>query len=64
MGLVQRIGVNLNKAVAKLNATGQAGPDLESSAASGPDLSCGSLPGKARVAFCEKCSISGCLRNP
>jgi hypothetical protein len=27
-GLVRRIGVNLNQAVARLNATGQPGPDL------------------------------------
>jgi hypothetical protein len=27
--LVRRAGVNLNQAVARLNATGQAGPDLE-----------------------------------
>jgi hypothetical protein len=27
-GLVRRAGTNLNQAVAKLNATGQAGPDL------------------------------------
>ena len=32
-GLVRRAGVNLNQAVAQLNATGQAGPDLEQAAA-------------------------------
>jgi hypothetical protein len=32
-GLVRRIGVNLNQAVARLNATGEPGPDLESAAA-------------------------------
>ena len=32
-GLVGKVGVNFNQAVAKLNATGQADPDLESSAA-------------------------------
>lgn len=32
-GLVRRIGVNLNQAVAKLNATGAPGPDLEPAAA-------------------------------
>ena len=32
-GQVRKVGVNLNQAVAKLNATGQPGPDLEPSAA-------------------------------
>ncbi len=32
-GLVRRIGVNLNQAVARLNAAGQPGPDLEPAAA-------------------------------
>jgi len=32
-GLVRRAGVNLNQAVTRLNATGEAGPDLEPSAA-------------------------------
>jgi len=32
-GLVRRAGVNLNQAVARLNATGAAGPDLEPAAA-------------------------------
>jgi len=32
-GLVRRAGVNLNQAVAQLNATGQPGPDLEPGAA-------------------------------
>jgi hypothetical protein len=32
-GLVRRAGVNLNQAVAKFNATGQPGPDLEPSVA-------------------------------
>jgi hypothetical protein len=32
-GLVRRIGVNLNQAVARLNATGQPGPDLGPAAA-------------------------------
>ena len=32
-GLVGKIGTNFNQMVAKLNATGQAGPDLEASAA-------------------------------
>jgi hypothetical protein len=32
-GLVRRAGVNLNQAVARLNATGTAGPDLEPAAA-------------------------------
>ena len=32
-GLVRRAGVNLNQAVARLNATGEAGPDLGPSAA-------------------------------
>jgi hypothetical protein len=32
-GLVRRAGVNLNQAVARLNATGEPGPDLEPSAA-------------------------------
>jgi hypothetical protein len=32
-GQVHRIGVNLNQAVARLNATGAAGPDLEPAAA-------------------------------
>ena len=32
-GQVRRVGTNLNQAVAKLNATGQPGPDLEPVAA-------------------------------
>ena len=32
-GLVRSAGVNLNQAVARLNATGQPGPDLQPSAA-------------------------------
>jgi hypothetical protein len=32
-GLVRRADVNLNQAVAQLNATGQPGPDLEQAAA-------------------------------
>jgi uncharacterized protein (DUF1778 family) len=32
-GLVRRIGVNLNQAVTRLNATGEAGPDLAPAAA-------------------------------
>lgn len=32
-GLVRRAGTNFNQAVARLNATGQPGPDLEPSAA-------------------------------
>jgi hypothetical protein len=32
-GLTRRIGVNFNQAVARLNATGEPGPDLEPAAA-------------------------------